>query len=189
MEEIKCLNKEELEKVFVSYKDQLYGLIMSKVGNSHEAEDLFSKSFMKFFNYAQKKPINPNTVKSLLFKISINTVNDYFRRKKIIKFISIDNAVKEDTSNSFHDFFKDTRSSREIDEIDNKNLLKSVNLHASNLPSKQKDAFYLRFIEGLSFSDIADIQKTSISTVLSRVRYAVEKIKLDLKSEGLLEDL
>ena len=183
----KKLSEKELRDVFVTYKDPLYGFIMSKVRNVHDAEDLFSKSFVKFFQYAKKNPVKRSTIKSFLFKITSNTVTDFFRRKKILSFVSLDRFADPENKNSYHDFFQDAKASSEIMNIDNKNLMQKVNEQAALLPAKQKEAFYLRFIEGFSFSDIADIQSASVSTALSRVRYALDKIKKQLKSDGVLE--
>ena len=172
------LNDEELKNMFTTYKNSLYSFIYSKVNNKHDAEDIFSKSFIKFFNYAKNNPVNLETVKSFLFTITSNTMKDFFRRAKIIKFVSLDKKYREEENKlDYYEFFEDKKATLEFQKIDDKNLIHKINLIASELPEKQKEAFYLRFIEGFSFADIAKIQSTSVNTVLSRVRYAVLKIK------------
>lgn len=41
------------------------------------------------------------------------------------------------------------------------------------LPDSQREIIVLRFYKGLSFKEIADMQKISINTALGRVRYAI----------------
>jgi RNA polymerase sigma-70 factor, ECF subfamily len=181
----KYLSEKELKEVFLTYKSSLFGFIMSKTRNHHDAEDLFSKSFIKFFEYASKNPVRTESLKSFLYKIASNTTNDYFRRKKIIRFISMDDKSSSEPSN--YEFFKDNSTVMEIENIDNKNLISSINGILSGLPEEQKEAFYLRFIENLSFAEIASLQGASLSTVLSRVRYAVNKIRNALEKKGELQ--
>ena len=183
----KPLNQMEMKEVFETHKNTLYGFVLSRVKNSHDAEDLFSRSFLKFSRYTQTHPVNRETIKNLLYKITVNTINDFFRRKKIIRFISLDNFIHAEKNETYYEVFQDTRSVDEIQNIDRKHLLKQINIHVSDLPEKQREAFHLRFIQEFSFAEIASIQGTSVSTVLSRVRYAVDKLKNILKQEGALE--
>ncbi|MFC2140317.1 RNA polymerase sigma factor [Candidatus Auribacterota bacterium] len=177
------LRKEEIKEVFLTYKDMLFGFILSRVKNRHDAEDLFSKSFMKFFKYSESNEIRKSTLKSFLFTLASNTITDFFRRKKIIHWISLDNVLPHQDDKNYYEFFKDEKSPHIPSQLDQKESLKKINQTVSNLPDKQKEAFHLRFMDGFSFADIAKIQKTSVSTVLSRVRYGVNKIKDSLGKE------
>ncbi len=182
MENQKILDEKELKEMFVKYKDPLYGFIYTKMQNHHDSEDIFSKTFIKFINYAQRNPIRLDTAKSFLYKIASNNITDFFRHKKIINFVSFDKKINDD-NDTFIDLFEDTKSRTVFDDIDNKHLVQTINSSISTLPDKQKEAFYLRFIEGFSFSEIAKIQSATISTVLSRVRYSVDKIRVILKEK------
>lgn len=185
MKSERLLTEKELPKVFVTYKNMLYGFILVRVQNQHDAEDLLSKTFIKFFIYVKKNPVRMTTLKNFIFTIASNTVNDFFRRKKIIRFIPLDKIAKEGENKTYYEFFKDTRNSDFISDIDKKNMLEKINKTAFLLPDKQKEAFYLRFIEGLAFADIAQIQKTPVATALSRVRYAVNAIKNTLNTKEI----
>lgn len=183
MQEEKRLSDEELRDMFVTYKDTVYGYLFSRLGNAHDAEDLFSKTFVKFYRYAQKKPVRLKTVKSFLFRIAANTLNDHFRRARIVRFVSMDRSVGEDSRETFHDLLEDPRSASGFKRIDHEQALEKLKKEVTRLPEKQKQAFHLRFIEGLSFAEIAETQSTTVSTALSRVRYAVLKVRDALKDE------
>ncbi len=172
--------------MFITYKNPLYSFIYSRVRNTHEAEDLLSKTFIKIINYSSKNMIEMSKLKGLLYTTAANIIKDFFRRASIISFFSLDKPVSNDTEHTYYDFFADNKSLKFIDNIDNKATLKEVNLLIANLPANQSEAFYLRFIEGFSFEEVAKIQKTSVSTALSRVRYAVSKIKDGLKKREML---
>ena len=60
----------------------------------------------------------------------------------------------------------------------------------TSLQPEQKEVFLLREEAELSFKEIAEIQQCSIGTVLSRMRYALKKLRLILRnidSGGLLK--
>jgi len=182
----KKLTREDIEEMFITYKNPLYSFIYSRVRNTHEAEDLLSKTFIKIINYSAKNIIETSKIKGLLYTTAANIIKDFFRRASIINFFSLDKALPNNKEQTYYDFFSDNKSLLFIDNIDNKNMIKEINLLISTLPANQSEAFYLRFIEGFSFEEVATIQKTSVSTALSRVRYAVNKIKDSLNRQEML---
>ncbi len=69
------------------------------------------------------------------------------------------------------------------DHLDNKEIAKNINIAIKTLPLKQREVFILRTYEGLSFKEIAKIQKTSINTALARMQYSLEKLRKILKED------
>jgi len=182
----KKLTRKDIEEMFITYKNPLYNFIYSRVRNTHEAEDLLSKTFIKIINYSTRNLIEISKIKGLLYTTAANIVRDFFRRASIINFFSLDKTLPNDKEQTYYDFFSDNKSLLFIDKIDNKDIIRKINLLISTLPANQSEAFYLRFIEEFSFEEIATIQKTSVSTALSRVRYAVNKIKDSLSKQEIL---
>ena len=45
------------------------------------------------------------------------------------------------------------------------------------LPSEQREMFYLHYFEGLTFREIAEIMGVSINTALGRMRYAILNLR------------
>ncbi|MDX2465649.1 MAG: sigma-70 family RNA polymerase sigma factor [Porticoccus sp.] len=54
----------------------------------------------------------------------------------------------------------------------------------SQLPESQSQVIYMSFFEGRSHSEIADRLTIPLGSVKSRIRLAVEKLKLTLRGEG-----
>jgi RNA polymerase sigma-70 factor (ECF subfamily) len=46
-----------------------------------------------------------------------------------------------------------------------------------SLPPEQREVVHLKTFEGLTFQEIADVTETSINTIASRYRYAIEKLR------------
>jgi RNA polymerase sigma-70 factor (ECF subfamily) len=49
------------------------------------------------------------------------------------------------------------------------------------LPPEQREVVHLKVYEGLTFQEIADVAGESINTIASRYRYAIEKLREQLK--------
>lgn len=64
----------------------------------------------------------------------------------------------------------------------NRKVLRSLN----NLPSKQKEALYLRFNEALAYSEIATLLEISIESVRKQVYRALKSIRTSLANDSLL---
>ena len=178
MEDLKLLDEKELKEVFQTFRHPLYAFILSRTGNTHDAEDLCSKSFVKFFRYAKTKGVRKITLKAFLFQIAANTVRDFFRKQKIVRFISLSSIPKTEEKG----LSIDTRAKEKLSlhPMDAKDSIQAIEQIVSKLPAVQKEAFYLRYVEDFSFKEIARIQNTALATALSRVRYAVLKIRKTL---------
>ncbi|MBN2143216.1 MAG: RNA polymerase sigma factor [Candidatus Aureabacteria bacterium] len=171
------LTEEEIKAVFETYKSPIFGFLISRVRNKEDSEDIFSQVFHKFVKYAQGHVVHMDTIKSFLFTIASNTLKDFFRKKRLYQLFTFKfNDTRQDSEPIDYFQFPD----RSIDiptKLYQKEMVEKVNQLVLQLPPNQQEAFYLRFMEGFSFIEIAGIQHVSVSTVLSRVRYALNKIK------------
>ncbi|HVT49177.1 MAG TPA: sigma-70 family RNA polymerase sigma factor [Vicinamibacterales bacterium] len=53
-----------------------------------------------------------------------------------------------------------------------------------SLPPEQREVVHLKTFEGLTFQEIAGVTETSINTVASRYRYAIDKLRVALGREN-----
>ena len=53
----------------------------------------------------------------------------------------------------------------------------------AQLPYEQREAVVLHLQGAMKFKEIADLQKTSVKTVLSRYRYGLDKLRSILDDE------
>lgn len=186
---IDITNKEEAKEMFLANKDTIYRFILVKTNDTHLSEDLLSETFVKFFRYGLKNKIERKRVKNLLFTIAANNITDYFRRKKKVSFVSLDKKENQHSTFLAEAAIDKTTMIQTNMESEIQIKIQTINDIAKNLPKKQQEAFYLRFTQNLNFSQIAEIQKTSIATALSRVRYGINKIKNSLNKRGLRNEI
>jgi RNA polymerase sigma-70 factor (ECF subfamily) len=61
------------------------------------------------------------------------------------------------------------------DRIDDRLMIERA---LRELPPEQREVVHLKIFEGMTFQDIADLCDESISTIASRYRYAIEKMRI-----------
>ena len=63
------------------------------------------------------------------------------------------------------------------DEIVNEQVMSDVRRMMNALPAPQREVVYMRFYQGLSFKEIAEVTGVSINTSLGRMRYAILNLR------------
>lgn len=172
-QEAKVGNKAAIELLFRRTYQDIFILIHWKTRDYHLAWDLAQETYIKMMlNINIYDPANGD-FKKWLIRIAINVVNDYFRSKSFHK---KELEEKLDPEQPQSGDLLDGIIIREQKKL----LMQSIN----RLPELQRDAMLLKFIHGLKFREIGDILNISESTVKSRVRLGLIKLKEDYWAGG-----
>lgn len=164
MEEISKQQREFLNQ-FETIKDSLWRFCLSITGNRFAAEDVLSQTILESFSgFAKLK--NTGAFKSWIFtiakRISIRNYNESGR------FIPITDEVCQ-------------MLAAEVDEPHKEEIAELYRAIAS-LPAPQKEAILLFEINGLSRTEVAEIQNTNVETVKKRLAAGRKKLKEKLIS-------
>ncbi len=149
------MNREEFSKFYLAYKTMAFNICYSYLRNVSDAEDATLDTFMKVYGVRNKFESSEHA-KNYLIRVAINTSKDYLRRKRSL-------PLKEEVIGN------DDKV-----EIDTHFVWEVVN----NLPNKQKDVIYLRYILDLLYKDIANILKISEETARKRHELAIKKLRV-----------
>lgn len=135
-----------------------------------KAEDFMQELFTKII----QKPHLFNSklkFKTWIFSIANNMCKNEYRKQEVRKGSNNDlheNIIGEDASDAV----------KKVDQsLFNKRLKEELNL----LSESHKQVFILRFKQGLSLKEIADVLDVSEGTVKSRVFYTLKKLSANLK--------
>ena len=115
--------------------------------------------------------------KSYLFTIAKNLCCSKLRRQKVLSWINIDNSSVKD------DFLIKGISNEEQLIKDEK--IQMVLIAVNQLNNKYKLPLLLRFIDEMSYDDIAKILKINSSTARSRIHYGLKRVNRFLPDEVL----
>ena len=115
--------------------------------------------------------------RTFLFQIARNKLVDCLRQHKNME-LATDLGQVEDGSPVFEliaDIAQNTLTP--MDELENKQQLEWLQSAIIRLPSEQREALALQQFSGLSLAEIAEITFTSVETIKSRLRYAIQKLR------------
>ncbi len=153
------MNDREFEKTVITYKDQLYNYLFWMTGNRTEAEDVLQETFLRYYKYGD--PVeNP---KAWLFKVARNV---YLKRqRKRSREVSLE-LVEADP----------VMPGMQI-ALEREELIRKVREGLRKLKNHHREVIILRYMEGLSYEEIAAVLGESVGTIKSRLNRAKEKLK------------
>ncbi len=164
------------EKAFVTivnrYKHRLTRLAWSVVHNEEDAMDVVQESFIKVYRKLHSFR-GSSKLYTWLYRIVMNHSIDYVRKRPSAVIVPVDEMLREPAS-------KDKSMRPDINLL-NKELNKKIFEAVDELPEKQKKTVLLREVEDLSYNEIAEIMGCSVGTVMSRLYYARERLRIILE--------
>ena len=147
------------------YQDRVYNLCRYMLQDPQKAQDAAQDVFLKA--YRGLKDFRPDfSIYTWLYRIAVNTCLDY--QKKSRREVSRSDPLAEDLP-----------SDRPLPEqlYESREITAAIQLALQKLPKKLSAAIVLREIEGLSYNQIADVLRTSVGTVKSRISRAREELR------------
>lgn len=166
---------EEFEGLMRQSQKQAFSLAYRLTGNITEAEDLLQDSYIRafrFFNrYDRALPFT-----SWLFRIITNAHIDTVRRKTKLRVSSLDQGGAE--GNKTMEVEDSTSAPEAILSGGMVNEFLQRGLDSMN--HEFKLAVVLADVEGMAYEEIADIMRTSIGTVRSRIHRGRKHLKSHL---------
>jgi RNA polymerase sigma factor (sigma-70 family) len=156
------LNRDSLENLYVELEKPLFNVVFRYVWNREEAQDLVQESFLRLWKMRDR--VEMPTVKPLVYKICLNLAASKLKRKKILRFLSLDNAGKEPE-------IKEQHNPEKKEKVQ---LLRKV---ISELPSKLKEIILLTEFSEMSYDEIGKSLGIPAGTVGSRRNKALNILK------------
>jgi RNA polymerase sigma-70 factor (ECF subfamily) len=144
-------DKDAFGELYDYYIDNLYRFIFYKVKDNQDVEDLVEISFIKVFE--NKNSFNPkkSSFGTWLYNIARNTVIDFYRTKKeVVEIPDTVFKISEDDLNS------------EVDGVINSEILK---IAMNKVSEKNRELVVFKFINELSYTEIAQILKKKEGTI------------------------
>jgi RNA polymerase sigma-70 factor (ECF subfamily) len=151
------------DELYQRYRLPLYSYLNRLVpGCSQAADDLFQETWMKVLDSLDRYAEQQRFV-SWLFRIAHNLAVDHLRRELRHETVEVTETMA-------------VADTPPWEGLDQKALLAAVGEVTASLAPEQREVLLLRQ-RGLSFREIADLQRTSINTVLGRMHYAVKNLR------------
>lgn len=185
--------EEAFSVLFQRHRKGVYNFILRFFGQTQLAEDLFQDVFLKLIKNASHYE-NRTKFTTWMYTIVRNLCIDEYRKLKIRKVVSLEDGVKLRREGNGHEDKKRQDYIADDKPIADERLVFEersyyVTRAVEKLPQEQREVLYLREKQDMSFQEIAEITSESVNTIKSRMRYALENIRKELKAMGIFNAL
>lgn len=157
------------------YKEPVYRLIRSNIGDADEAMDLTQETFVAAFG-ALKKYDPSRPFRFWVMRIALNKCRDWTRRQAVRNFFSKARPIEEVLD------LADDAPTPEAEASDRAELAR-VTRAIAILPQKLRQVLVLRAVEGLSQAEAADALGVSGKTIETRLHRARQQLAKNLSSK------
>ena len=155
------------EEQALPFMDQLYAAAMRMTRNPADAADLVQETYVKAFKAFGRFKQGTN-LKAWLYRIQTNTFINEYRKKQRDPYRGSIDELEEWQLGEAESATSTMGRSAEAEAIDR--LPDSAVKNAlQELPEDFRLAVYFADVEGFSYQEIADIMKTPVGTVMSRL--------------------
>ena len=169
-------DKEAFAILYNLHIDALYHYGTNLCKNEETVKDSLQELFLELFLKRDKIRLSPENLKYyLLLALKRNLIKKLQTdRKKIHRF------------NEMVDFEPQYNIESQIIQQENDTEINRKVLHAiSQLPSKQKEAIYLRYNESLEYDEISEILEITIESVRKQVHRALKTVREIIGHESI----
>jgi RNA polymerase sigma-70 factor, ECF subfamily len=149
------------------YKDAVFAVALSKIGNFADAEDIAQDVFVTAYQSLSELK-NPSRLAHWLYAIASNKIKNYFRERN--------------THKRHHEQLRatltDTYSPEEV--IERKEAKDAVLAALRNLPDPNREAATLFYVNGYSQEDISRFTNRPVGTIKHRLHDARRQLRKEL---------
>lgn len=149
------------------FMDQLYGAAMRMTKNPADASDLVQETFVKAFSAFGQFEQGTN-LKAWLYRILTNTFINVYRKKQRDPYQGTIDDLEDWQLGGAESATSSTTRSAEAEAID-RMPASAVKDALQAIPEDFRLAVYFADVEGFAYQEIADIMKTPVGTVMSRL--------------------
>ena len=158
------MTAKDFKMIYDAHFDDLRRYLIYRSGDQDLSKDIAQNVFMKV--WTKKIEIASGNIKSLLFKMATDEFISHIRKKKVEKEYteSIDLKLIREPDNNY-------------DLLEKKVLFQKA---LNQLPEKQKTAFLMNKMQGLTYEEIAEILNLSQKAIEKRIGLALKALKQNI---------
>lgn len=172
IKEITAGSHAAMEVLVARHYKSIYTYVYRLTGNYHLSCDVTQEVFIRMIKGLGAYRENGKFI-NWLFKIAVNCCRDHCRsnakQTSQLQTLSID--LPDDRDNVYDIFCRKTERER-------------IKAALDSLPSLQREVIVLKFYHDLKIKEIAELTQASQSTVKSRLREGIAKLKIMLFNDG-----
>ena len=163
---LKAGDQQAFEELVGTYRERLYRVAWRILRDDESAEDAAQEAFIKVYRHIARFE-GRSSLYTWMYRITVNIALNKLKRDRFRQMVPLGDMIREDRS---------PRSDPERTAMGSE-VVERVKAAVETLPDKQKAVFTLKFYEGLSHKEIADIVGCSEGTSKANYFHAVRKLR------------
>jgi RNA polymerase sigma-70 factor (ECF subfamily) len=173
-------NNAALEQLIEHFYGDIFRMVFLRVPVRMDAEDVTQDVFAQMIKSLARLK-EPEKFKSWLFRLALNRVRDFHRRKRIAFFFG-SNIEKEADTNVAESRTTDPLSTMMQEEFQGR-----FREFSKSLPTWEREFFILRFMDNFDIREITQILNKNENTVKTHLYRALKKFKNNSRLHALLK--
>ena len=176
------------EQMLSGVRKRAYGMALQLTRNGSDAEDLMQETFVKawkgFDGYVPGKPFL-----NWLLRIMQRAYLDIRRRDNPIRKADSLSAIPAADSSEYHEISVADTNPGPDKELLHQELRTELRQALSQLPTVYRQAIVCCDLEGMNYSEIAELQGTTVGTVRSRIHRGRKHLREVILQKGQMFEL
>lgn len=168
----------DFDKIVAENEGKIFNTIYSLVGNYEDAMDLTQETFISAYRSIGKFR-HEASISTWLYRIAINLCKKSRMKKYTQNLVFVSSLDDPEAGQQISNQASIDESAVSILEADEQKSMLQVQIYA--LPKKYRTVIILKYLQDLSYEEIADIVGCNIGTVKSRLARGKEKLRQRLE--------
>jgi RNA polymerase sigma-70 factor (ECF subfamily) len=168
IEQVLSGNRQAYALLVEEYKAPIFNLAYRMTGSFEDSDDLTQETFIKAYQNLHRFDQSKKFF-TWLYTIGINLIRNHLKKndRKVVHLTASDSVVE-------HQAYEHKREEGETISEDKMARLEQV---IRNLPVDLREAIILKFMNDLTFEEVAAVTDDSVSAVKMRIYRGLDKIK------------
>ena len=163
---LKAGDETAFEELVGTYRERLYRVAWRILRDDESAEDAAQEAFIKVYRHIGRFE-GRSSLYTWMYRITVNIALNKLKRDKFRQMVPLGDMIRQDR-NPRSDPARQAMGSEIVDR---------VRQAVETLPDKQRAVFTLKFYEGMSHKEIAEVVGCSEGTSKANYFHAVRKLR------------
>ena len=173
----------DLNRFLAGSEKRAFRIALAAVGDNEEALDIVQDSMLKLARLYSDK--SENEWRILFHRILQSRIRDWYRRQKVRKAVMgwlPQTFSEESEADPIENISIDKTQSPE-DMVNQQQRMQQLDLAIKQLPTRQREAFFMRCWEGMSTAETAESMRISEGSVKTHYSRALHALRAALSDE------
>ncbi len=167
------------ESLIGRYQGEIFRMVYYRTLSRMDAEDITQDVFIKAFRGVETIR-DPVMFKPWLYRIALNAVNDFYRKKRLRSIFTLFSGDREEGQAPEEDHASE--------RLEKKEFWGRLGKFLTRLSAAEKEVFRLKYLDDLGIREIAEVLGKNESTVKTHLYRAVDKFRCEKELCGFLKE-